>query len=148
MNKTLLLPTAAALLIGGIAPAYAGMVKYTFVESNGTVTCNGITLTETSTTAVGENTGCSDPDYAGGFAGKLVRLEGDTDKQWVITTTQMTSNPGYVYVFVLDQKALTYQLWQEDTTNAVTFQLLNGGSLKKGVPSTEAGPGGAKSVFR
>ncbi len=147
MNKTLLLPAAAAMLICGIAPAYAGTVRYTFVNSSGT-TCNGITLTETSTTAVGENTGCSDPDYAGGFPGRLVRLEGDSDKQWVITTTQMISNPGHVYVFVLDQKALTYQLWQEDTTNGVTFQLLNSGSLKRGAPPTEVGHGGAQSIFR
>jgi hypothetical protein len=148
MNKTLLLPTAAAMLLCSIAPAYAGTVKYTFVDSGGVTSCNGITLTETATTAVGENTGCSDPDYAGGFPGKLAQLEGDSDKQWIITTTQMTSDPGNVYVFVLDQKALTYQLWREDTTSAVTFQLLNSGTLKKGTPPMEVGHNGAKSLFR
>jgi len=136
------------VLICGIAPAYAGTVKYTFVDSSGTSTCNGITLTETAITAVGRNTGCSDPDYAGGFPGRLARLEDDSDRQWVITTTQMISNPGYVYVFVIDQKALTYQLWQEDTTSAVTFQLLNSGKLKKGAQPMEVGHSGAKSLFR
>jgi hypothetical protein len=148
MNKTLLLPTAAAMLLCSIAPAFAGTVKYTFVDSSGVTSCNGITLTETATTAVGENTGCSDPDYAGGFPGKLARLEGDSDKQWIISTTQMTSDPGNVYVFVLDQKALTYQLWREDTTSAVTFQLLSNGTLKKGTPPMEVGHSGAKSLFR
>jgi hypothetical protein len=136
-----LLATAAVMLIWGITPAYAGTVKYTFADDNGNAYCDGLTLTETSTTAVGTHTGsCLDGDYAGGFATKF---HGVTDKMWIISTTDMLNGPGYVYVFVLDQKALTWVLWAENTSANVTFEMRTSGTLLKSTPPAVIGPSSA-----
>ena len=138
MIRKYILPTAAVMLICGIAPAYAGTVKYTLADDNGNAYCDGLTLTETATTAVGTHTGsCLDGDYAGGF---VVKPPGRTDRMWIISTTDMLNGPGYVYIFVLDEKALTWVLWEENTSAAVTFEMHTSGKLLKGTPPAEVGP--------
>jgi len=136
-----LLPTAAVMLIWGIAPAYARTVKYTLADDSGSAYCDGLTLTETVTTAVGTHTGsCLDGDYAGGFATKF---SGMTDRMWIISTTDMLNGPGCVYIFVLDQKALTWELWEENTSANVTFEMHTSGKLLKGTPPAVVGPSSA-----
>ena len=99
-----LLPAVAVMLICGTAPAYARTVKYIFADDSGAPFCDGLTLIETATTAVGTHTGsCLDGDYAGGLVAKLA---GMTDRMWVISTTDALNGPGWVYIFVLDENPM------------------------------------------
>jgi hypothetical protein len=134
--KRLILSSAAAMLVLGVASASAGTVIYTFAESDGTPYCDGITLKESGFTAVGTHTAgkiCTEGDYAGGFYGKKVL--GSADTQWLITTTDVNNaSPTAVEVFVLDQTAETWQLYEEDTANGLPFALTNSGVLLNGTP--------------
>jgi hypothetical protein len=137
MTRKHLLPAVAVMLIGGIAPAYAGTVKYTFADDSGNPYCDGLTLTETATTAVGTHTGsCLDGDYAGGLVAKT---PGMTDRMWIISTPDVLNGPGYVYIFVLDEKALTWELWAQNTSLGITLEMRPGGILLKGTPPAVAG---------
>ena len=137
MFRTALLAATAAILISGIAPASARTVKYTLADTVGTPLCDGLTLAEGTTTAIGTHTAatvCTEGDYAGGFAGKKVL--GSTDSQWLITTTDVNNFPGYIEVYVLDQLAMTWQLYVESTQNSQTFELYDSGVLLEGTPGS------------
>ena len=137
MFRTALLAATAAILISGIAPASARTVKYTLADTVGTPLCDGLTLVEGTTTAVGTHTAatvCTEGDYAGGFAGKKVL--GSTDSQWLITTTDVNNFPGYIEVYVLDQLAMTWQLYVESTQDSQTFELYDSGVLLEGTPGS------------
>jgi hypothetical protein len=151
MFRTALLAATAAILVSGIAPASAKVVKYTLADTVGTPLCDGLTLSETGFTAAGTHTAgtvCTEGDYAGGFWGRKV-LDSD-DIQWVITTTDVNNFPGYIEVFVLDQTAMTWQLYVESTENAAKFALYDSGVLLDGTPASNgqvAKQGGAKPRF-
>jgi len=134
--KRLTLSSAAAMLLFSMAPASAGTVFYTFAQSDGTPYCDGVTLKETGYTAVGTHTAhnvCTEGDYAGGFVGKKVL--GSADSQWVITTTDVNNGgPNITEVFVIDQTAMTWQLYEQDTTDGSPFALDNSGVLLNGTP--------------
>jgi hypothetical protein len=135
MIKTALLAATAALLVFGVNSASARTVKYTL-----TGYCDGLTLTETAGTATGTHTGsdCTDGegDYAGGFSGK--RVQDSDDTQWIVTTND-PSIPGTSEIFVLDQTAMTWQVWEENS-NTTAFYLYNSGTLTDG-PPPKAAPG-------
>lgn len=144
MIKKLMLSTAGAALILGATAASAGTVKFTFGVTGGGAYCDGMTLSESGGLATGFHTGCQD-DVAGGIeAGKLASL-GVEDSRWIITTTD-TNSPDNQYVFVLDQKALTWQVYTLSTTDSVTFELVNSGPLIRGVPKEVAAGGVALSA--
>jgi hypothetical protein len=151
MFRTALLVATAAILISGIAPASAKTVKYTFGDTVGTPLCDGLTLKEVGYTAVGTHTAgmvCTEGDFAGGLFGRKVL--GSTDAQWVITTTDVNDFPGYVELFVLDQTAMTWQLYIESTQNSATFALYDSGMLLDGDPASNgqvAQQPGAKPRF-
>jgi hypothetical protein len=137
MFKPVLLAASAAILLCGAGSASAATVKYTFAFSDGTPYCDGITLKETAGTftAVGTHTAgkaCTEGDYAGGFSGKKVL--GSADTQWIITTTDVNNVPGYLLVFVIDQTAMTWAVYEESTTDAAAFALDNSGILLNGTP--------------
>src|SRR5580692_3086559 len=137
MFRTALLAATAAILISGITPASARTVRYTLADTVGTPFCDGPTLTESTTTAVGTHTAatiCTEGDYAGGFAGK--RVLGATDNQWIITTTDVNNFPGYIEIFVLDQLAMTWQLYVESTQDSQPFELYDSGVLLEGTPAS------------
>jgi len=134
MFKTALLAATAAILVSGIAPASAKVVKYTLADTVGTPLCDGLTLSETGFTAAGTHTAGTVSD----------------DIQWVITTTDVNNFPGYIEVFVLDQTAMTWQLYVESTENAAKFALYDSGVLLDGTPASNgqvAKQGGAKPRF-
>jgi len=137
MFKTALLAATAAILVSGIAPASAKTVAYTLADTAGTPLCDGLTLKEAGYTAVGTHTAgtiCTEGDYAGGLSGKKVLNSADT--QWLITTTDVNNFPGYVEVFVLDQTAMTWQLYVESTANSAAFALYDSGVLLDGDPAS------------
>jgi hypothetical protein len=151
MFKTALLAATAAVLISGIAPVSAHTVQFTLADTVGTPLCDGLTLDEHRTGAVGTHTAgtvCTEGDYAGGFAGKKVL--GSADTQWLITTTDTNNFPGYLEVFLLDQTAMTWQLYVESTQNSQTFELYDSGVLLTGDPASNGQVGqhgGAKPRF-
>lgn len=133
--KPVLVAALAAILLCGAGPASAGTARYTFAYSDGTPYCDGITLSESGGIAVGThtaNTACTEGDYAGGFSGKKVL--GSADSQWIVTTTDVNNDPGYQLVFVIDQTAMTWVLYTENTSASSTFALDNSGVLLKGTP--------------
>jgi hypothetical protein len=136
MLKTALLAVTAALLASSAALAHDRTVNYTLGDGVGTPLCDGFTLAEDSGVAVGSHTAgtaCTEGDYAGGFSGK--KVVGSTDTQWLITTTDTNNFAGYTEVFVLDQTAMTWQLYVESTQNSATFALYDSGLLLDGTPS-------------
>jgi hypothetical protein len=137
MFKTALLAATAALLVSSITPASARTVEYTLGDTVGTPLCDGLTLDEVKTTATGTHTAgtiCTEGDFAGGFSGKKVL--GAADTQWLITTTDVNNFPGYTEVFVLDQTAMTWQLYVESTQNSQPFELYDSGVLLDGTPAS------------
>jgi hypothetical protein len=137
MFKTALLAATAAILISGIAPASAKTVSYTLADTVGTPLCDGLTLKESGFTASGTHTAgtiCTEGDLAGGLVGKKVL--GSADSQWVIMTTDVNNFPGYLEMFVLDQTAMTWQLYVESTQNSSAFALYDSGLLLDGTPAS------------
>ena len=137
MFKTALLAATAAVLISGIAPASAKTVKYTLADTVGTPLCDGLTLTESGGIAVGTHTAgtvCTEGDYAGGLWGR--RILNATDSQWAIMTTDVNNFPGYMELYVLDQTAMSWQLYVESTTDSQTFELYDSGVLLDGDPAS------------
>jgi hypothetical protein len=152
MFKTALLAATAAILISGIAPASAKTVQYTLADTVGTPLCDGLTLVEHWSGVVGTHTAgtiCTEGDYAGGFPARKVL--GSADVQWVITTTDVNNFPGYIEVFLLDQTAMTWQLYVESTQNSQNFELYDSGVLLEGDPASNGQvaqrQGGAKPRF-
>jgi hypothetical protein len=151
MFKTALLAAMAAILVSGIAPVSAKTVQYTLGDTVGTPLCDGLTLKEVGFTASGTHTAgtvCTEGDYAGGLYGRKVL--GSADAQWVITTTDVNNFPGYLELFVLDQTAMTWQLYVESTQYSRTFELYDSGALLEGDPASNgqiAKQGGAKPRF-
>jgi hypothetical protein len=146
MFKKLLLSTAGAALICGSGVAFAGTVTYTFSGY-----CDGIKLVETDGVAVGNHLGqkCATPEdkaYAGGIEAGKLKPEGIEDTRWVITTTEAYYGDSYQEIIVLDQKAMTFEVYLQSTANGVEFQLVNSGVLVKGAPGDEIG--GAKVSTR
>jgi len=141
MLKGILIVAAAALVFCGIGSASAKTVRYTFDGS-----CDGLTLSEVSGVATGTHTGkkCTggEGDYAGGFSGKKVL--GATDTDWVITTQDTGGATGMIEVFIIDQTAMTYTLYEE-TANTGEFAYYGAGSIVDGAPR-ETGDGPTKSV--
>ncbi|MGA2189287.1 MAG: hypothetical protein ABSH33_12205 [Steroidobacteraceae bacterium] len=134
MKKILL--SAAVLLLCGMTPAFAA--NYTFEDESGGKYCDGLTLDQSGGIATGTHTGCTEGDYAGGLE---VKIKGDSDTLWSISTTDAENASGSVLVYVLDEKELTWALYSENTTDAVAFQLVNYGLLKKGIPKAGADVG-------
>lgn len=137
MFKTALLAATAAILISGIAPASAKTVEYTLADTVGTPLCDGLTLVEKGYVAVGTHTGgtiCTEGDMAGGLWGK--KILGATDVQWAIMTTDVNNFPGYMELFVLDQTAMTWQLYVESNQDSQSFELYNSGVLLEGTPGS------------
>ncbi len=137
MFRTALLAATAAILVSGIAPASAKTVKYTLADTVGAPLCDGLTLREVGYSAAGTHTAgtiCTEGDYAGGFFGRKVL--NSADAQWVIMTTDVNNFPGYLQLFVLDQTAMTWQLYVESTQNAQTFELYDSGVLLEGDPAS------------
>jgi len=135
MFRTALLAATAAVLISGGASAKT--VQYTLADTVGTPLCDGLTLTEKGYVAVGTHTGgtiCTEGDMAGGFWGKKVL--GATDVQWVVMTTDVNNFPGYQELFVLDQTAMTWQLYVESNQDSQTFELYDSGVLLEGDPTS------------
>jgi hypothetical protein len=134
MKNYFLAAAGAAALMCGMVPASAGNVTYTFGITGGGAYCDGLKLSETTTTAIGTHIGgkdCPEGSYAGGFSGKKVL--GTTAAQWVITTLEPES-PNYEVIFVIDQTAMTWQDYIEDTTDGITLEEVSSGPLLKGTP--------------
>ena len=134
MERIGIAAASAALFVFCAFPVSAGSVTYTFGQTGGGAYCDGIKLTETDGVATGTHigaTGCTEGNYAGGFSGKKVL--GSTDTQWVITTLE-PSIPNDEVIFVIDQAAMTWQDWIEDTTDGLALQEVSSGPLLKGTP--------------
>jgi hypothetical protein len=137
MFKTVLLAATAAILVSGIAPASAKTVNYTLADTVGTPLCDGLTLKEVGYTAAGTHTAgtvCTEGDFAGGLWGK--KMLGATDSQWAIMTTDVNNFPGYLELYVLDQTAMTWQLYVESTSDSQAFELYDSGVLLEGTPAS------------
>jgi hypothetical protein len=131
---------ASLFVLASAGGASAAMnVDYTFANSVGAPFCDGVKLNETGLvtgTASGIHTGtCVSGDYAGGV---LVHIPATTNKIWVISSTDATNAPGVVYVYVLDQKALTWTGYAEQT-GTLTFQQVRHGMLLVGTPPAGKG---------
>ncbi len=108
-------------------------VAYTF-----TGYCDGISLTQTGTFAVGEHTGsCEGSPFpnAGGFGVHINKIK---DGLWAITTSEF-SLPGYQVVFLLDEKALQWQVYLQDSLETLPFEEVNAGTLTIGQPPVQRG---------
>jgi hypothetical protein len=126
MRKSILSTTALLASFCIAAPVFA-LHKYTF-----TGYCDGITLNQSAgIVATGYHTGCSNNDYAGGLEAVVHGVPGN---QWIITTTDEANAPGYVEMFVINEAALTWELYVEDTSDSLTFELINSGTLTIGAP--------------
>jgi hypothetical protein len=137
MFKTALLAATAAILVSGIAPASAKTVQYTLADTVGTPLCDGLTLKESGYTAAGTHTAgtvCTEGDFAGGLWGQ--KILASHDAQWAIMTTDVNNFPGYLELFVLDQTAMTWQLYVESTQDSATFSLYDSGELLEGTPAS------------
>jgi hypothetical protein len=144
---------SAALVVSTSTAAFAGQSvrasnlqpevtqSYTFADSAGAPYCDGLTLTETGTVAKGFHTGTCERSplpYAGGFQVKITAI---TDTLYDIVTTD-PNDPKYTLDFLIDQVALTWQGWVEDTAGRVPFQETNSGRLLTGKPAA------ATQIFR
>jgi hypothetical protein len=109
------------------------IVTYTFGNASGSPYCNGIELDQTGYYAVGYGlyTNCGNSDVnAGGFEGKIKKL--DRNSVWTITTTD-PNGPGNTYVYVIDEKAMQWQVWgMSNTGSSFTFAKINSGELLLG----------------
>ena len=137
MFKTALLAATAAILVSGIAPASAKTVNYTLADTVGTPLCDGLTLKEVGFTAAGTHTAgtvCTEGDFAGGLYGR--KILNSADVQWAIMTTDVNNFPGYLELYVLDQTAMTWQLYVESTSDKQAFELYDSGVLLEGTPAS------------
>ncbi|MBV9571185.1 MAG: hypothetical protein JO056_08085 [Alphaproteobacteria bacterium] len=127
---------AAAFLVAGAGAASADTFRYTFADADGIPYCDGIKLYEQDDgTASGVHTNgaqCTEGDYAGGFLSRL--YAGYHGKKWVITTTDVNNLPGVVELYVLDTNDMTWDVYDQDTNNGLSFQLVNSGRLLNGNP--------------
>jgi hypothetical protein len=106
-------------------------VTYTFYGY-----CDGIQLTQNTQTkqAVGYHleTNCSssafDPN-AGGFESKVGPIS--RDKLWIASTSDYAATSN-IYVFVLDEKAMQWQLYGEGISGSFTWSFVNSGTLVSG----------------
>lgn len=134
MIKPAILAASAAILACGIDTASANTVKYTFEGY-----CDGLTLREVAGVAIGTHTGsgCAgrEGDYAGGFSGKKVL--GSVDTEWVITTTDTAGAAGLIELFIIDQTAMTWTVYEE-TAKSAEFAYFASGTLTDGAPPETA----------
>lgn len=127
---------AAAFLVAGTGAASADTFRYTFADADGVPYCDGVKLAmQDNGTAYGVHTNggqCTEGDYAGGFLSRL--QAGYRGKKWVITTTDANNLPGVVETYVLDVNNMTWDVYDQDTNNGLSFQLVNSGVLLEGNP--------------
>ncbi len=131
-------------------PATGGVdVHYTFAASDGTPSCDGITLTQSAKLAVGTRTASSpctdDGEFAGGSYGHVKAVGPGV---WIIVTTG-TTLPGGNLMCVLDENAMTWTIYGQNTNGSAAsresgaFSFLGTGVLLEGDPQ---GPAAKSSV--
>jgi hypothetical protein len=138
---------AAALVVGAISPAaFAGAkpgkpVQYILESAAGEPYCDGLLLTQTGTEYTGIHNspygGCTEGDYAGGFArsgfGADIGGDGLTVTPTTVLVTVMTEDPsggdGFDEVFNLDIKDRSWNVYVESGPEGITWELANGGAL-------------------
>jgi hypothetical protein len=119
----------AVLVVGAATAASAATKNYTFADSSGNAYCDGISLEQSGISAVGTHDGCAD-DQAGGFEGNF-----SGEKLFAITTTQVGDFPNYVEAYFIDEKAMAWSLYLEDTIDGIPYTYNNSGLLLKGKPA-------------
>jgi hypothetical protein len=128
----------AAFVVGMGSAAFANQISSEDLSPNVVVNytftgyCDGVNLSQVNGIAQGYHTGSCEAPFprAGGFK---VHRPNISDPLWTITTTD-TGAPDYQLVFVLDERALTWTSWWEDTVLGIAFQELNSGTLTIGAP--------------
>jgi hypothetical protein len=130
---------AAVLLMAAAGTANAGTHKYTLVGADGTVYCDGLTVTTTDNLHYsGIHTGsCESGQAADGFATHIKGYVPVID-----VATQYTGSTS-TYTFLFSNQVLAWQLWT-DESGVVT--MINSGSLMKGAPP--AAPHGISSSVK
>ena len=125
------------------APATGGVeVHYTFAASDGTPSCDGITLTQSAKLAVGIHTGsssCTEGEFAGGNYGHVKAVGPGV---WIIVTTGSVL-PGGNLMCVLDENAMTWTIYGQSSGSAASrqtgaFSFLGTGVLLEGDPQGPA----------
>ncbi len=123
---------AAGLLGLGTTAAMAKTEKFTLVGNDGTVYCDGLTLTTTDKVVYnGIHTGsCESAQPADGFATKIKGYVPVID-----VATQYTGSPA-TYTFILSAKV---GAWELLTDEGGVFTVVNYGTLAKGAPPAAPG---------
>lgn len=139
--KTNFAAAAAAFFLVSAGAASADQVGYTFATQDGQAYCDGLLFDVTDITAVGQHVGsqCANPvagDFAGGFS---VRGLDTHHRKWAITTTDVNNVPSTTEVYVLDTRNMLWQVYEEDTADGVSFQLVDSGILLAGAPPKHPG---------
>jgi hypothetical protein len=139
MSKKLAL-TAAAML-ASITAASADNVQFTFATQDGQPYCDGVVMDETDGVAVGTHVGSQcDRALAGDLAGGFqVRNLGSRHAQWTVSTSDKNNVPHTIEVYILDQNKMTWQVFEEDTVDALPFQFVDSGVLLNGAPPSHVG---------
>jgi len=132
---------AAAFVLASAGAASADQVAYTFATAGGTPYCDGLVLDVTDSFASGQHVGsqCANPvanDFAGGLQ---VRGLGSRHLKWTVSTSDKANVPHTIEFYVVDANLMTWQVYEEDTADAVTFQLVDSGVLLNGAPPAHAG---------
>jgi hypothetical protein len=123
---------ATALLGLGTTAAMAKTEKFTLVGSDGTVYCDGLTLTTSdNVTYAGIHTGsCESAQPADGFATHIKGYVPVVD-----VATQYTGSTA-TYTFILSAKV---GAWELLTDESGVFTVVNSGTLAKGAPPAAYG---------